>query len=448
MTAGLAHLLAVAGLHIGIVMASLYGLARFLVGFWERLLLRVPAKFVASGFAFIGGALYAALTGFHIPILRSLAMASLVLAGILIGRRAISLRSLAVAALVIMVLEPEAVLGPSFQMSFSAVLALIAGYELAGRRMFSRSGSWPARLSRYMAALAFTSLLAGGASMPFAAYHFQQIQPYWILANLIAVPLTAVFILPLGMVALLLMPLHLERFALVPMGKGIEAVLWVARQVGQLPHAMILVPPISGTSILLVAIGLALLGLFRSRLRLLGLAPLAAGLVAACFAAGPDVLVSPTANDVAVRDGHVVRIVRGQRRDRFLLEQWRALWPDSTIEIGRARDVCAGGRCRFDHGKVLYLADPQAAHGGCGDARVVVSPEPLHGACRQRGRVVIDRFTVWRYGAIALRFHGGRVLWRRDRMVEGDRPWVPSWPTLWPWRHNGSHHNGGWHRAG
>ncbi|HEX7390663.1 MAG TPA: ComEC/Rec2 family competence protein [Acidiphilium sp.] len=433
-TAGLAHLLAVAGLHVGIVMAALFALSRFLAGFSEFLLLRVPAKIVASVVAFAGGVAYAALTGFHVPILRSLAMAALVLVGIIVGRRALSLRGLALAALALMLLEPQAVPGPSFQMSFSAVLALIAGYEAAGRRFHAGGDAWHARLIRHVAALGFTSLLAGGASMPFAAYHFQQIEPYYVLANLVAVPLTATVVLPLGMVSLVLMPFHLERIALIPMGWGIHLILDVARFVGGLPHALIEIHPISGIAVAVIAIGLALLGLLRSRLRFAGLVVIAAGLIATTLTRPPDVLVSPTAALVGVRAGDTVRVVEAGRADRFTLRQWRPVWAGETTRTGRAGDVCPDGRCGFDGGRVLYLADRAAAQGGCGDAGVVISPRPLRGACRKKGRVVIDRFSVWRDGAIALWFRGTKIAINTDRMVQGARPWVPAWPKHWPRR--------------
>lgn len=430
-TAGLAHILAVAGLHIGIVMATLYALARFVVGFSEFLLLRVPAKIIASIVSFAGGVVYAALTGFHVPIVRSLAMAALVLAGIIAGRRALSLRGLALAALALMLIEPQAVPGPSFQMSFSAVLALIAGYEAVGRRFSIGGDAIGAKLLRHIAALAFTSLLAGGASMPFAAYHFQQIEPYYVLANLIAVPLTALVVLPLGMASLVLMPFHLEKFTLVPMGWGIRIILQVARLVGGLPHALIEISPSPGYAVALVAIGLAVLGLMRSHLRWAGCVAIVAGLILMTTGRPPDVLISPTAALVGVRDGGAVRIVEAGRVDKFTLDQWRPVWAGYAARAGHAGDVCDHGRCAFERGQVLYLADRAAARDGCGGARVVISPRPLRGACRKRGRVVIDRFSVWRDGAIALWLGGAQVVIRTDRMVQGVRPWVPAWPARW-----------------
>ncbi len=191
---GLAHLLAVAGLHIGIVMGLAMGAARFGLALSEWASLHWPCKQLAATAALMAGAGYLVLTGMHVPILRSFAMAALVTLGIILGRRALSLRGLALAAVALMLATPWEVVSVSFQMSFSAVLALIAGYEvmqplLARLRGTGGSLRWSAH---HVVALALTSLLAGTASAPFAAYHFGHFQLYFILANLVAVPLTAV----------------------------------------------------------------------------------------------------------------------------------------------------------------------------------------------------------------------------------------------------------------
>lgn len=432
-TAGLAHLLAVAGLHVGIVMGVAFFIARFLIGFSEFVLLRVPAKLVASVASFLVGLGYAALTGFHVPIVRSLAMAALVLAGLMAGRRALSVRGLGLAAVALMLIEPDAVPGPSFQMSFSAVLALIAGYEAVGRRLLSHTEGLGQRFIRHVGALGFTSLLAGGASMPFAAYHFQQIEPYYVLANLVAVPLTAMFIMPLGLASVALMPLHLERLALIPMGWGIDAVLWTARLIGGLPHALIQIQPISGVAVALIGLGLAVLGILRTRLRFAGLIPMLAGLMLTLAARPPALVVSPDARLIAVRDGAVVRILKMPRASKFTLEQWRALWPDRAQPVALARTACPGGRCGFDQGRILFLADKNAAVQGCGEASVIVSPQPLRGACGAPGVMVIDRFTVWRFGAVSVRFADGEPRLLSDKMMQGVRPWVPAWPHWHHW---------------
>jgi competence protein ComEC len=432
-TAGLAHILAVAGLHVGIVMGLVFGATRFLLTRSETLTLHWKVKAVAAVAALAGGAAYAALTGAHLPILRSLAMASLVTLGVLAGRRAISLRGLALAAAIIMLATPEAVVGVSFQMSFSAVAALIAGYA-AAQNFFARlyGASAPARLGGHVLALAFTSLLAGGASMPFAAYQFQQIQPYWILANLIAVPLTALWIMPCGLLALALMPLGLASLALVPMGWGIGVIVWLTGQIAAWPDAMLRIAPMPDAAILCFAAGLAWLCLFRTRLRLAGLAPMLACLVLYEAARPPDVLISPDARLIAIRAGGQVVLFHARKADAYTLAAWQPVWPTAPFlwfdpAAPPPGMTCASDGCALPKIFIALAPPPD----GCGDAVLVVSPVPLHGACDTTGTAVIDRYTVWREGAAAvwLTRHGVRV--QTDRQIQGSRPWVPSWPSFY-----------------
>ncbi len=228
---GLAHLLAVAGLHIGIVMGWTLAFARLAFAVSEHASLNWPTKKLAALAALTVGGGYMVLTGMHVPIVRSFAMACLYTVAVLAGRRAISLRGLALAAVVLMLLEPQEVPGVSFQMSFSAVLALISGYEALrpALRSLRGSGSWQRRFASHLAALALTSALAGTASAPFGAYHFGRIQVYFVVANMVAVPLAALWVMPAGLIALLLLPFGLDWLAFVPMGWGAEAILYVAR---------------------------------------------------------------------------------------------------------------------------------------------------------------------------------------------------------------------------
>ena len=428
--AGLAHLLAVAGLHVGIVMGLFFAVTRVLLARFERTALFLPGKAVASVVAWLSGAVYAALTGAHLPILRSLAMASLVTLAIIVGRRAISLRALALAAVLLMLLTPEAVIGVSFQMSFSAVAALIAGYAaVEGRFVGAENHAW-LRLLRPVAMLFYTSLLAGAASMPFAAFQFQQVQPYWILANLVAVPLTALWILPLGLCAIALMPLKLAAFALVPMGWGIAAIVWLSRIIASWPDAMLVISPVPGTAILCFALGLAWLCLWRSRARLAGIFLMLAGFAVYAASRPPDALISPDGRLIAVASPPGVLLLRQPRAAGFVLSQWRPVWPGTAFTLIDPLQ-CANGVCRVrtrHDAIVIALSQPT---GGCPPAALILSPVPLHGRCR--GSVVIDRFTVWREGAVAAWLANGHVRLLTDRQVQGVRPWVQPWPR--PYRH-------------
>ena len=423
--AGLAHLLAVAGLHVGIVMGLFFALTRFILSRWERTALHWPVKSIAAAVALLAGIGYAALTGAHLPILRSLAMASLVTLGIAAGRRAISLRGLAIAAMVIMLTTPEAVIGVSFQMSFSAVLALICGYA-AARNLFARlhEATGPAsRAALHFGGLFYTSLLAGAASMPFAAFQFQQIQPYWIFANLIAVPVTALWVLPLGLAALALMPLHAAALALIPMGWGIAVIVACANAIATWPDAMLRVTPMPAASILLYAAGLAWLCIWRSKVSFLGLGFMALALAVYAGARPPDALVSPDAKLIAVRTEHGFLVLRQKKASNFVLAQWQPVWagaPFTPVDPAS----CTQNACQF--GAILVVPDAAA----CSEtAAVILSPEPLRDACDGEGQVVIDRFSVWREGAIAVWVQKtGKIRVLSDKDVQGARPWVPAWP--------------------
>ena len=423
--AGLAHLLAVAGLHIGIVMGLAFGVARRALALSERAALHWPCKALAAGAALGVGAFYVALTGAHVPTLRSFAMACLVTLGLVVGRRALSMRGLALAAGLILLAAPNALLGVSFQMSFSAVAALIAGYE-AMRPWLTRlrGDGWGVWLARHLAALALTSLLAGGASAAFAAYHFGHMQIYFVVANMAAVPITAALAMPAGLAALALMPFGLERLALVPMGWGVQAVLWVGRTVSSWPAATLAVPHVPGWGLVVFAVGLAWLCLWRTkRVRLLGVAAMLAGLMSPLAAAPPDILVSADARLIGVRGADLL-VQPAQGGSGFLLDAWRAY-----LDVGGARPLeegatCDADGCRVERGGVVALIlRPRGSARECAGVAVLVSPEPMRGACK--GVPFVDRFSVWRDGAHAiwLRDGGARVM--SDRELRGARPWVP-----------------------
>ena len=424
--AGLAHLLAVAGLHIGIVMGLAFGVARRALALSERAALHWPCKALAAGAALVVGAFYVALTGAHLPTLRSFAMACLVTLGLVVGRRALSMRGLALAAGLILLAAPNALLGVSFQMSFSAVAALIAGYE-AMRPWLARlrGDGWGVWFARHLAALALTSLLAGGASAAFAAYHFGHMQLYFVVANMAAVPITAALAMPAGLAALALMPFGLEQVALVPMGWGVQAILWIGRTVSGWPAATVAVPHVPGWGLGVFALGLAWLCLWRTkRVRLLGVAAMVAGLLSPLAVAPPDILVSADARLIGVRGADLL-VQPGRGGSGFMLDAWRAY-----LDVGPARALEKGASCDADgcrverRGAVALVLRPRGSAGACAGVAVLVSPEPARGACK--GVPFVDRFSVWRDGAHAiwLRDGGARVV--SDREWRGERPWVPA----------------------
>lgn len=435
--AGLSHLLAIAGLHVGIVMGLVMGGTRLILALSEYAALNWPIKHLAAMAALLSGAGYMLLTGMHVPIIRSFAMASLATAGILVGRRALSLRGLCLAGGVIIMLLPEQLVGVSMQMSFAAVLALIAGYA-ALRPCLQRLGGRGLRsVARYMIGLALTSLLAGTASAPFAAYHFGHIQIYFIISNMLAVPLTAMWVMPAGLVALVLMPFGLDRSPLLLMGLGVHTILWIGREVSSWPAASLQIAHAPDWGIGLLALGMSWLGLWRTRLRLAGAPLVLLGLLSPLAARPPDLLVSADASLIAFRTSQGAFAQAGSNV-AFTRSSWEQLWRVSSLASlheGQIADpssiVCNPDSCimrSHKDGPTALLTRGRAIPSECNQVQLIVSSEPFTDSCG--GFVpIIDRFTVWRDGAEAVWLAPSGVVILSDRTNRGRRPWVAPTPT-------------------
>lgn len=411
---GLAHLLAVAGLHVGIVMGLVLACMRAGLRASEFLLLHVNAGRVAGLAALAAGFGYLLLTGGHLPIWRSFVMAVLVAGAGLAGRQAISMRGLAVAGFVMLLMQPWQILGASFQMSFGAVLALAAGWEWLRPQLAHLRGA-----GREIAALALTSLLAGLASMPFAAFHFGRVGLYFVPANMVAVPLTAVWVMPWGLAALALMPLGLQGLAFAPMGWGIAGLMAIAHGVAGWPAASLAVPMMPGWGLACVALGLIWLCLWHGWVRLAGVALLLAGPASPSWQTQPDAVMLADGSVMAARGAAGVVVAEGERANGFGTALPAKLWGTAGEHSRACRDVSCDVMAKA--GVIRLLTDGQPR---CEGARLVLAAMPLRGACA--GVAVADRFTVYREGAMAFYLTPGASGVRAvsDRDVRGGRPWA------------------------
>lgn len=428
---GLAHLLAVSGLHVGIVAALGFLLVRLVLGLWSWALLHLHVKKIAAVAGIIGGLGYMLLTGSQVPMQRAIAMAALFALAVVLDRSGVGLRALALAACVVLLIQPEALLGPSFQMSFAAVLALIAAWESVRATWLAptRHRTLLRRAAFGVAALAFTSLVASAATAPFAAFHFQRVQIYGIAANALAVPLTSVWVMPWGMLALALMPFGLEAVALGPMALGISAILAVAHEVASWPGAAPRLPAMPGWGVGACGLGLCWLCLWRTRLRLFGVLPLALGLASPWLVRPPDILVSPDARLIAIRAEGALHVQSLPGASRFVRGIWEerlgglAVVPLPETGSPAASVDCTPGACVLGQTAVLLRGDPPGRW--CGHVAVVISAEPVRARCT--GSSVVDRFSVWRDGAHAV-WLGDHPIVLSDRAWRGDRPWVAPVP--------------------
>ena len=425
--AGLAHLLAISGLHVGLIAGWLFFSLRFLLALLPALALRAPIKKWAAAVATVGGFAYMLLTGGTVPTQRAFLMLALVMLAVMLDRVAISFRLLAWAAVAVLLWAPESLLSVSFQMSFAAVVALTAVYEGMGPVMARwRSDSGPGkRLLLYLGAVLLTTLVASIATSPFALYHFNRVAMYGLAANLLAVPLTALFVMPCALAAYLLLPFGWEQLALTPMGYAIQAILAVANTVAGWPGSVSLVPAFSISALGIISLGGLWLCLWRGKWRYGGVLAMAAGLALAFMGDPPDILIDGRGKAMAARlpDGGVLLAAPYSRRN-ITTSTWLRRWGrEAPVEDPRAMR-CDRLGCRLAHGggSVGFVRDARALEDDCRIAGLVLSAVPVRFDCPS-AELVIDRFDLWRRGAIAVRWRDGVISVQGANDDRGDRPW-------------------------
>lgn len=430
---GLAHILSISGLHMSLAAGLVFFVVRGGLALVPAVALRRPIKKWAAAVALVTTFFYMLLAGAPVPAQRSFLMAGIVLVAVLLDRAALSMRLVAWAALVVLLLAPEALVGPSFQMSFAAVAALVAAYEVLAPRLAAwraeRRG-WLAMAGQYVAGVVLSTLVAGGATALYGAYHFNRFAVWSVVANALAVPLSGIA-MPFAALGLLLMPLGLDAWAWVPMGWAVAAVNRVANVVAHWPAAAVTLPAIPLWGMVVFTLGGCWLVLWRRRWRLWGVPAMVVGLSSMALDRPPDVLVDSRGYAMGVRTADGALLVN--RGGRILRESWtrragpeaRERWPKQ----GRSRDgrlSCDVLGCvyRVDATQVSLVKEDAGIDPACAGAGVVVSAVPIRHACRGPA-VVVDRFDLWRRGghALWLTASGGA---RIETVAgwQGDRPWA------------------------
>jgi competence protein ComEC len=380
----------------------------------------------------MAAAFYLVLSGAEVATQRSFIMIAIVLVGVMVDRPAITLRTLTVAAILVLLLAPEAVVHPSFQMSFAATLALVAGYE-RGLPWMSAARETPlgARIAlwggREILGLIVVSLLAGFATTLYAAYHFHRLAPYGVLANLLAMPVVSVWVMPMGILGVVAMPFGFDGIFWRLMGEGIGWMIAVALWVAGLPGAVGRMPAFGIGPLLLGTAGLVVLGLLRSPLRLAGVALLAVASLWAVRTPQPDVLVASDGTTFAMRgaDGRLAIVRAGN--DTFAARNWLAADADARTHTDPAlgagihcdQDGCVG---RLADGRLVALTRTLEAFAeDCRRAAVVASAREAPEPCAAQ---VIDRSMLRRTGAVALYRTADGFSMQVVRPEGYDRPWA------------------------
>lgn len=443
---GLTHLLSVSGLHIAAAVGAAMLLTLRLLALSPWLATRVNLVLVAAGVGALAGVGYTLLTGMQVPTVRSCIAALLVLAGIALGRDALSLRLVAVGALLVLLVKPEALAGASFQLSFAAVTAIITLHSLpvVKRWLGPRDDGFGGRILRGIASLIATGLAVEIALIPLALYHFHKAGLYGVGANLVAIPWTTFVIMPLEAGALLLDSVGLGAPLWAAAGWAIDRLLGLAHWVAGLEGAVASLPTMSRWSFAAMVLGGLWFCLWTTRPRWLGLVPLAVGALGAAFTATPDLLVTGDGRHLAITVPDGPPLILRDKSGDFM----RSLMSEAAGHDGEPgllaeqrsancrRDSCFAEIDRDGKRWVLLATrsrdriDWRELVAACAAADIVVSERWLPDGCKPRW-LKLDRAALATSGGVAI-FLGAapRVETVAERI--GAHPWAAKVPQFKP----------------
>lgn len=432
--AGLAHILVIAGLHMGMAAGFAFFALRAIFALIPSIALNYSIKKWAATGALGVIFVYLLLSGVTVSSRRAFVMIGLVLLAVLVDRVSVSARAIALAACVVMLMTPDVATGPSFQMSFAAVSCIIAFYEAMRPRLsaWHRNAGPLRRAGLYVLGLAFTTLVTTLATAPFTVYHFNRFPLYSIVANAVAVPIAGFWVVPWAIAACIMMPFGVEKLALVPMSWGIDAISAVGHWVTSWPAAVVQVASPSSLALALISLGGLWLCIWLGRWRWWGVALIVIGIANIAITRPPDLLVASDMRLVAVRAADGDYLPSTTRGETALTDEWtrRAatqlgpVWPASGSAANDALQCDSEGcfyRARSE--TVALIRDGAALADDCRNSDLVVSPVAAHRACR--GVQVIDRIDTYENGGYAVWLDPGAVTISTVRAWQGERLWSP-----------------------
>lgn len=430
--AGTYHILSISGFHMALVAALVFALVRGGLALVPALTLRRHVKAWAALAALAVATAYLVISGAEVATQRSWIMIAVVLVGVALDRGALTLRTLALAALAVLAIAPESLLGPSFQMSFAATLALVSGYVTL-RPWAERHSGDPAGWGRSLLivtngiiGLAASSFVASLATTPYAAFHFNTVHLYGVAGNLIGAPIIEFFVMPLQILALLLWPFGWDRPVWALAGLGIDLFVRSGEWVASWPGGRVIVPSLAPSGLLVLSAGFIVVALLSTPLRWLGLPFVALGLALAPAGQRPLILVDAEGATVAARapDGRL-RVVSA-RGNRFAVQRWLTAEADGRSAVDES--LQQGVRCDplgcamplAGGGRIAVPRHPDALADDCREARIVVTRHDPPEAC---AAVIVDLRAIARTGAVRLHEDAGALRVEAARPDGTDRPW-------------------------
>lgn len=443
---GLAHLLSISGLHMGLVAAFIFALIRGGLALCPWVALRFNTKKWAAVVAIVAAFAYLLVAEAPVPTLRAFFMTGLAILAILLDRISISMNLISWAGVAVLLIAPDSLLGPSFQMSFFAVLMMVAAYEapIMRKGFIGKQAGLIGQGIKYVLSVAGTTLVASIAILPAGIYHFNQIQFYGLAANLIAVPVTGLWVMPWGVVSLLAMPFGLEHWPLIPMGWGVMAIAETANTVAAWPGSTATLPAMPDSAYAATTFGMLWICLWQRSWRWLGLIGIVAGVTLTMMNNPPDIIVSQTGKLIAVRTTDGSLQIANIRSNRFTAEIWldrngsdEALpWPktyaaqddESPQQLNELTCDAKGCIYRQKERTVGFAFTPEALHEDCSRVDLMIILTFSSGDCHPRDGV-INRQDLRSFGTHALWLPkpGTKQAIRIESVNKqrGTRPWVP-----------------------
>jgi competence protein ComEC len=430
---GLAHITSISGMHMSLVAGVVYWFLRWLLALFPSIALRYSIRAIAGGAALVCVTIYLALSGASIAAVRSYLMIAVVFLAILLNRQALSLRNVALSALLILIVLPDSLIDISFQMSYAATAALIAGYERFGRFLHFDAKSVRERLTwqpiYVVGGVILTTATAGLAVEPFSAYYFHNLTIYSAVGNLLGGPPVDFIAMPAMIIALIAMPFGLDEWPLKAMGAGIDAMMAVAKFVASFPDALIVVPAFHFAALFVIIMGGLWLMIWRRPWRLFGFAIIGLGVAMTSFHDRPDIYIDRDAKVVAVRDKDGKLQAPKSRRAYYTLAQWLKADGDSR----KPKDASAGAGWQCDaysclsmvKGQLLsFIAKPDAIRDDCQRAAILVAPMDIRLPC-PAPKVIFDRGALWEKGSAAISISESGMAIASASEKRGVRPWSP-----------------------
>ncbi|MBC6686362.1 ComEC/Rec2 family competence protein [Wolbachia pipientis] len=311
---GIAHLFAISGLHLSFVAGLFFIVFRNLFAISETLTLKYNTKKISAFLTILPTTFYLLITGMQISAQRAYIMVILVLVAIMIERKYRGLIAIAFAAAVILSVEPEAILKPGFQMSFSAVLALVASYQINANKLFK------IKIMKYFVSIMISSVIASLATVPYTIYNFNYFSISGIITNLVAIPIVTLIIIPLGIIYVLLIPLGIEWIIAPFIERPIDSILYITNAIASLQYLVIPIRTFPTSSIIIITLGLLWLCLWERNWRFFGIFFIVLGI---CFSTAyktPDILIN--ADNVAAKESDNLLYSLTRKNRNFVVKTW------------------------------------------------------------------------------------------------------------------------------